>query len=83
MLAGGEQVKRKPPRRRQDRGRDHQLARRAAAEGTLLDYIREADTDLAQEIMDNMFTFDDLIKLDDKAIQCCCARCRARRWSSR
>ena len=35
----------------------------------MLDYIREADNDLAQQIMDNMFTFDDLIKLDDKGIQ--------------
>ena len=35
----------------------------------MLDYIREADGDLAQKIMDNMFTFDDLDKLDDKGIQ--------------
>ena len=35
----------------------------------MLDYIREADGDLAQKIMDNMFTFDDLNKLDDKGIQ--------------
>jgi flagellar motor switch protein FliG len=35
----------------------------------VLDFIREADGDLAQKIMDNMFTFDDLIKLDDKGIQ--------------
>ncbi|MEI7464564.1 MAG: flagellar motor switch protein FliG [Burkholderiales bacterium] len=38
-------------------------------ETSVLDYIREADSDLAQKIMDNMFTFDDLEKLDDKAIQ--------------
>ena len=38
-------------------------------ETAVLDYIREADNDLAQKIMDNMFTFDDLEKLDDKAIQ--------------
>ncbi len=38
-------------------------------ETSVLDYIREADGDLAQQIMDNMFTFDDLIKVDDKAIQ--------------
>ena len=31
--------------------------------------VREADGDLAQRIMDNMFTFDDLIKLDDKGFQ--------------
>ena len=38
-------------------------------ETSVLDYVREADNDLAQQIMDNMFTFDDLIKVDDKAIQ--------------
>jgi flagellar motor switch protein FliG len=38
-------------------------------ETSILDYIREADGDLAQKIMDNMFTFDDLIKLDDKGFQ--------------
>ena len=38
-------------------------------ETTVLDFIREADADLAQKIMDNMFTFDDLEKLDDKSIQ--------------
>jgi flagellar motor switch protein FliG len=38
-------------------------------ESTALDYIREADNELAQRIMDNMFTFDDLEKLDDRAIQ--------------
>jgi flagellar motor switch protein FliG len=40
-----------------------------AIETSVLDYIREADNELAQKIMDNMFTFDDLEKLDDKAIQ--------------
>jgi len=40
-----------------------------AIETSVLDYIREADNDLAQRIMDSMFTFDDLIKLDDKGIQ--------------
>lgn len=38
-------------------------------ETSVLDYVREADADLAQQIMDNMFTFDDLIKVEDKAIQ--------------
>ena len=38
-------------------------------ETSVLDYIREADSDLAQKIMDNMFTFDDLEKLEDKAFQ--------------
>ena len=38
-------------------------------ETSVLDFIREADNDLAQKIMDNMFTFDDLSMLDDKGIQ--------------
>ncbi len=41
----------------------------SSIETSVLDYIREADGDLAQRIMDNMFTFDDLIKLDDKGYQ--------------
>ncbi len=41
----------------------------SAVETSVLDYIREADNDLAQRIMDNMFTFDDLTKLDDKGMQ--------------
>jgi flagellar motor switch protein FliG len=38
-------------------------------ETSVLDFIREADGDLAQKIQDNMFTFDDLMKIDDKGIQ--------------
>ena len=38
-------------------------------ETSVLDFVREADNDLAQKIMDNMFTFDDLEKLDDKGVQ--------------
>ena len=41
----------------------------SSVEASVLDYIREADSDLAQKIMDNMFTFDDLNKIDDKGIQ--------------
>lgn len=41
----------------------------SSIETAVLDFVREADNDLAQKIMDNMFTFDDLDKLDDKAIQ--------------
>jgi flagellar motor switch protein FliG len=41
----------------------------SSIETSVLDYVREADNDLAQKIMDNMFTFDDLDKLDDKGIQ--------------
>jgi flagellar motor switch protein FliG len=38
-------------------------------EGSVVDSIREHDPDLAQKIMDKMFTFEDLLKLDNKAIQ--------------
>ena len=38
-------------------------------ETSVLDFIREADAELAQKIMDNMFTFDDLNRLDDKGFQ--------------
>jgi flagellar motor switch protein FliG len=41
----------------------------SSVETSALDYIREADGELAQKIMDNMFTFDDVNKLDDRAIQ--------------
>ncbi|MBQ0929736.1 flagellar motor switch protein FliG [Ideonella sp. 4Y16] len=41
----------------------------SSVETSALDYIREADGDLAQKIMDNMFTFEDLNKLDDKGFQ--------------
>jgi flagellar motor switch protein FliG len=35
----------------------------------IVEAIRESDPDLAQKILDQMFTFDDLNKLDDKGIQ--------------
>jgi flagellar motor switch protein FliG len=38
-------------------------------EGTVIEAIRSHDPDLAQKIMDKMFVFDDLNKLDNKAIQ--------------
>ncbi len=41
----------------------------SSVETAVLDYVREADNDLAQKIMDNMFTFDDLERIDDKGIQ--------------
>jgi flagellar motor switch protein FliG len=41
----------------------------SAVETSVLDFVREADSDLAQKIMDNMFTFDDVDKIDDKGIQ--------------
>lgn len=41
----------------------------SSVETSVLDFVREADGDLAQKIMDNMFTFDDVEKIDDKGIQ--------------
>ncbi|MEK8048941.1 flagellar motor switch protein FliG [Ideonella sp. DXS22W] len=41
----------------------------SAYETAVLDFVRESDADLAQKLMDNMFGFDDLIKLDDKGFQ--------------
>ena len=38
-------------------------------ETSVLDYIREADAELAQRLVDSMFTFDDLQKIDDRGIQ--------------
>ncbi|WP_137894088.1 flagellar motor switch protein FliG [Ramlibacter sp. 2FC] len=38
-------------------------------EGSVLDYIRENDGELAQKIMDNMFTFEDLRKIDGRGLQ--------------
>ncbi len=40
-----------------------------AIEGSVIETIRELDGDLAQKIMDKMFTFEDLLKLDDKSVQ--------------
>lgn len=40
-----------------------------ALEGTVIESIRIQDSDLAQKIVDKMFVFDDVGKLDDKAIQ--------------
>ena len=40
-----------------------------AIEASVLDYIRETDSDLAQKITDSMFTFDDLMRVDDRGIQ--------------
>jgi flagellar motor switch protein FliG len=38
-------------------------------ESSVTSYIREADPELAQKIQDKMFTFDDVVELDDRAIQ--------------
>ena len=40
-----------------------------SSETAVVDSIREADADLAQKIVDQMFVFDDLLDLEDKAIQ--------------
>jgi flagellar motor switch protein FliG len=40
-----------------------------AIEGTVIESIRSHDPDLAQKIMEKMFVFDDVNKLDNKAIQ--------------
>ncbi len=40
-----------------------------AAEGAVIDSIREYDGDLAQKILDEMFVFDNLIDIDDRGIQ--------------
>jgi len=41
----------------------------SAHETAVLDFVRESDADLAQKLQDNMFGFDDLVKLDDKGVQ--------------
>jgi flagellar motor switch protein FliG len=41
----------------------------ASLETEVLESVRETDEELAQSIEDQMFTFDDVIKLDDRAIQ--------------
>lgn len=41
----------------------------SAHETAVLDFVRESDAELAQKLMDNMFGFDDLDKVDDKGIQ--------------
>jgi flagellar motor switch protein FliG len=38
-------------------------------EASVLDHLREVDPDLAQKIVDKMFTFDDLQRLDDRGMQ--------------
>lgn len=40
-----------------------------AIETTVIESIRLLDADLAQKIMDKMFTFEDLLKLDNKSVQ--------------
>ena len=41
----------------------------SALEGAVIETVRGYDADLAQKIIDEMFVFDDLIDVDDRAIQ--------------
>jgi flagellar motor switch protein FliG len=38
-------------------------------EGEVLDAVRDSDETLAQAIQDQMFTFEDVVKLEDRAVQ--------------
>jgi flagellar motor switch protein FliG len=40
-----------------------------SVETAVLDAVKEHDADLAQKIIDEMFVFEDLLDLDDRAIQ--------------
>lgn len=41
----------------------------SGVDAVVLESIRNYDPDLAQKIMDKMFVFDDIVKLDDRAVQ--------------
>jgi flagellar motor switch protein FliG len=41
----------------------------SAAEGEVIETIQQHDPDLAQKILDEMFTFDNINELDDRSIQ--------------
>jgi len=41
----------------------------SAAEGAVLDAVREHDAELAQKIVDSMFVFENLVDVDDRGIQ--------------
>ena len=68
VLAGGERI-RKQPLGGVKTAAEILNFLGASAETAVLDAIRGGDADLAQKIEDQMFTFDDLLKLDNKAIQ--------------
>ena len=68
MVAGGEQARLAPL------GGVKTAAEMINLLGTVIetaaiDYIRETDNDLAQRVLDNLFTFDDLMRVDDRGIQ--------------
>ena len=68
VLAGGDQV-RKPSLGGVKAAAEIINMLGGSAETAVLDYVRDADNELAQKIMDNMFSFDDLEKVDDKGLQ--------------
>jgi flagellar motor switch protein FliG len=68
LLAGGDQARKAPLGGIKTAAEMINLLG-TSGETAALDYIREADNDLAQAIMDNLFTFDDLGRVDDKGIQ--------------
>lgn len=68
VLAGGEKLKRKKL------GGAKAAAEilnffSGSGESAVLDAIRDLDADLAQSIAEQMFTFEDLVRLEDRAIQ--------------
>ena len=68
LMAGGEKP-RKAPMGGTKSAADMINLLGAGVDSAALDAIRNQDADLAQQIMDLMFVFDDLMKLDDKSIQ--------------
>ncbi|MBC7380698.1 MAG: flagellar motor switch protein FliG [Burkholderiaceae bacterium] len=68
VLAGGDRV-RKTPLGGAKTAAEILNFMGGAAETSVLGSIRAGDPELAQKIEDQMFTFDDLLKLDNKAIQ--------------
>ena len=68
VLAGGERI-RKAPLGGPKAAAEILNYLGSAVEGSVLGAIRDDDPDLAQKIEEQMFVFNDLIKLDAKAIQ--------------
>jgi flagellar motor switch protein FliG len=68
LMAGGEKP-RKAPMGGAKSAADMINLLGAGIDSATLEAIRAQDADLAQQIMDLMFVFDDLLKLDDKSVQ--------------
>ncbi|TFZ08345.1 flagellar motor switch protein FliG [Ramlibacter humi] len=68
VLAGGDRV-RKAPLGGAKTAAEIMNFLGTTAEGSILESIRSNDADLAQKIEDQMFTFSDLLKLDNKSLQ--------------